>query len=537
MNALIASWNKLAPQDRRALSVCIVFLLSVGLYMGILGPLGNMYEATVQEQSNLKNEIQLNTPKAMVLPDREAKLRQVKGEYEALKRQLDLIDRRDWAASDIYNEIRDYASITDLTIKDIRPLTQKKEGFLQSQPMDVSFSGSFTAIEKFIYYLETSPQVFVVSEISLTGKSGSMEGGLVVSKYSIPSKVDSNMPEHGEKLILSVPPWIGYAPFEIARHKGWLYANGTGIECFFSEHEKTNFDKLYAGEIDGTATHVLELMQLLNRGVDLRIVAPLAQFKSGDTLMVAGNSPVRSVKHLRGKTVFVETGGAAHYFLYEVLKQNGMSLSDVKISNMSREMVSQSLQAGLIEAGVTFEPYVGRLLRQRIARPLAGPEDVENWSLQFLVIREDALKDNGHAVEALINGFARAVRWWQKNPDQAIEFLVSDNPQGVSQRSIKEIMKNVLFLTPLQVQAYFCAEPEVEDSRDKFFKKYEDFFKQELGYEVAVPKADIIDWQYARKVFNCTAHTGAAHVNATRSNAIQVNTTSMNATHSAGDES
>ncbi len=532
MNALIASWKKLAPQDRRALSICIVFLFGVGLYMGVLAPLSDMYTTTVQEQFHLKNEIQLNTPKAMVLPDREAKLRQVKGEYEALKRQLDLIDRRDWAASDIYNEIRDYASITDVTIKEIRPLTQKKEDFLQSQPMDVSFSGSFTTIEKFIYYLETSPQVFAVSEISLTGKSGSMEGGLVVSKYSIPSKVDPNIPEHSDKLIFSVPPWIGYAPFEIARHKGWLQTNGTRIECYFSEHEKTNFEKLYAGEIDGTATHVLNLMQLLNKGVDLRIVAPLAQFKSGDTLMVAGNSPVKSVKQLRGKTIFVETGGTAHYFLYEVLKQNGMSLSDIKISNMSREVVSQSLQAGLIEAGVTFEPYVGRLLRQRIARPLAGPENVENWALQFLVIRADSLKGNKHAVEALINGFARAVRWWQKNPDQAIEFLASDNPQGVSQRSIKEIMKNVLFLNPHQVQAFFCSKPETENSRDGYFKKYENFFKQELGYEVTVPKADIIDWQYARNVFNCTAHVKTTHVNATHSNATHVN-----ATHSPGGNS
>ncbi|NDV27660.1 type 4a pilus biogenesis protein PilO [Desulfovibrio sp. JC010] len=529
MNALLASWNKLAPQDRRALGICIVFLICVTLYMGVLAPLGDMYEATVQEQFNLKNQIQLNTPKAMVLPDREAKLRQVKDEYESLKRQLDLIDRRDWAASDIYNEIRDYASVTGVTIKEIRPLSQKQEGFLQSQPMDVTFSGSFTAIEKFIYYLETSPQVFVVSEITLTGKSGAMQGGLVVSKYSIPAKADSKMPEHAVKLVLAVPPWIGFAPFEIARHKGWLHANGTRIECYFSEHEKTNFEKLYTGEIDGTATHALELIQLLAKGVDLRIVAPLAQFKSGDTLMVAGSSPIKSLKHLRGKTVFVETGGAAHYFLYEVLKHNGMSLSDVRVSNMSREMVAQSLRAGLIEAGVTFEPYVGRLHRERIARPLAGPEAIDNWTLQFLVMREDALSGNGHAVESLIKGFARAVSWWQKNPEQAEQFLASDNPQGVSRRTIEEIMKSVRFLTPDEAKVYFCNGPEAQNSMDEYFGKYESFFKQELGYEVVVPKADILDWQYARKVYNCTAHGKPVHTNATH-----VNGTHMNATRREG---
>ncbi|WP_319777153.1 type 4a pilus biogenesis protein PilO [Maridesulfovibrio sp.] len=529
MNALISFWKKLAPQDRRALGICIVFLLSVALYMGVLAPLVDMYEATVQEQAGLKKEIQFNTPKAMVLPDREAKLRQVKDEYESLKRQLDLIDRRDWAASDIYNEIRDYASITGVVIKEIRPLTQKKDGFLQSQPMDVTFSGTFAAIEKFIYYLETSPQVFVVSEITLTGKNGSMQGGVVVSKYSIPSRVDSRMPEHTVRLVLAVPPWIGFAPFEIARHKGWLHANGTRIECYFSEHEKTNFEKLYAGEIDGTATHALELIQLLTKGVDLRIVAPLARFRSGDTLMVAGSSPVKSVNDLRGKTVFLETGGAAHYFLYEVLKKNGMSLSDVTLSNMSREMVSQSLRAGLIEAGVTFEPYVDRLQRERIARPIAGPEDVDNWALQFLVMREDALSGNGQAVEALIAGFVRAVSWWQKNPDEAMQFLVADNPQGVSTRTIEDVMKSVRFLPPAEAKVYFCSVPESQNHMDEYFKKYESFFKQELGYDVVVPKADIIDWRYARKVYNCTAHANTTHVNASHANA-----THMNSTHGAG---
>ncbi len=159
MNILLASWNKLDPRDRRALGICLIFLFSVVLYMGVLAPLGNMYEATVQEQVELKQEIQLNTPKAMVLPDREAKLRQVKNEYDSLKRQLDLVDRRDWSSSDIYNEIRDYASITGVVIKEMRPLSQKQNAFLSSQPMDVTFSGSFTAVEKFIYYLETSPQV------------------------------------------------------------------------------------------------------------------------------------------------------------------------------------------------------------------------------------------------------------------------------------------------------------------------------------------------------------------------------------------
>ncbi|WP_415719361.1 type 4a pilus biogenesis protein PilO [Maridesulfovibrio sp.] len=530
MNALLTAWNKLAPQDRRALSLCLVFLLSVGLYMGVLAPLGDMYEATVQEQAGLKNRIQLNTPKAMVLPDREAKLRQVKDEYASLKRQLDLIDRGDWASSDIYNEIRDFASITGVIIKEIRPMTSKKEGFLQSQPMEVTFSGAFTAIEKFIYYLETSPQVFVVSEITLTGESGAMQGGLVVSKYSIPARVDSKMQEQGGRLILSVPPWIGFAPFEIARHNGWLHANGTRIECYFSEHEKTNFDKLYAGEIDGTATHALELIQLLTKGVDLRIVAPLARFRAGDALMVAGSSPVKSVKELRGKTVFLQTGGAAHYFLYEVLKKNGMSLSDVKVSDMSREMVSQSLQAGLIEVGVTFEPYVSRLQRLRIARPVAGPDDLDNWTLQFLVLRKDSLAGNGDAVEALIKGFSRAVRWWRKNPDQAMAFLTEDNPQGVSRQTVEEVMKSVRFLDPDEGQEYFCNGPESRNKTDEYFKKYEGFFKQELGYDVVVPKDDILDWRYARKVFNCSAQANATHINSKHMNA-----THMNSTHGAGE--
>lgn len=529
MNALLASWNKLAQQDRRALTICIVFLFIVGLYMGVLAPLGDMYESTVQEQSDLKNKIQLNTPKAMVLPDREAKLRQVKDEYESLKRQLDLIDRRDWAASDIYNEIRDYASITGVTIKEIRPMTHKKEGFLQSQPMEVSFSGAFTSIEKFIYYLETSPQVFVVSEITLTGKSGDMQGGLLVSKYSIPARVDSKMSDNSARLILSVPPWIGFAPFEIARHNGWLHANGTRVECYFSPYEKTNFEKLYTGEIDGTATHALDLIQLLTKGVDLRIVAPLAKFRSGDTLMVAGSSPIKSVKDVRGQTVYLQTGGAAHYFLYEVLKKNGMSLSDVKVSDMSREMVSQSLEAGLIEVGVTFEPYVGRLQRQRIARPVAGPEDLDNWMLQFLVLREDALPGSAEAVEALINGFSRAVRWWHDNPDQALAFLTEDNPQGVSRRTIEEIMKSVRFLSAEEAQVYFCTEPESENKTDEYFKKYEGFFKQELGYDVVVPKADVIDWRFARKVFNCSAHG-----NSTLENSKHMNATHMNAIHGTG---
>ena len=124
-----------------------------------------------------------------------------------------------------------------------------------------------------------------------------------------------------------------------------------------------------------------------------------------------------------------------------------MSLSDVTVSDMSRDIVAQSLRAGLIEVGVTFEPYVSRLQKMRIARPVAGLEEVDNWSLQFLVLREDALPGNGKAVETLISGYVRAVNWWMNNPEEAVQFLSANNPQGVSEKTINRVMKKVRFLT------------------------------------------------------------------------------------------
>lgn len=510
MNAIIAAWTKLDPRDRKALSLLSVFLLLAVGYVGVFEPLSDMYEADAQQQADLQQTIAEDTPKALILSNREARLKQARDEYNTLTGRLDLRDIKSWAESDVYNDISDYARITRVAVKDIRPMAPRKDGFMSRLPFSVTFQGDFSNIEEFIYYLETSPQVFVITQLSLSGKNGLVEGDATLEKYSLPEGGKVEPPSQPVEVVLTVPRWLGFAPFEYARSKGWLSdKKGERVDLFFSECEKTNLRMLYAGEVDGTATQVFDLVREMIKGVDLRILAPLAYFQLSDSLLTSIDSKITSVEDLRGKTIYLEKGGVSHFFLYKVLKQHGMSLADVKVRNMNRPMVAQSLESGLIEAGVTFEPFVSRLVKLKAVNVLVAPDSERDKILQLLVFREDSLAGHSWTIESLIRSYYRAVDWWKAHPKESIEFLEENEAKGASATTIQDIMQGVRYLPPQEMTALVCPGPGGKTKTEDLFREYEDFFRQYLGYELVVPQSEVIDWRFVQRVFNCSEHANS----------------------------
>jgi NitT/TauT family transport system substrate-binding protein len=510
MNAIIAAWSKLDPRDRKALSLLSVFLLLAAGYLGVFEPLSDMYEADAQKQTDLQQTIAEDTPKALVLSNRESRLRQARDEYNTLTSRLELRDLKSWAESDVYNDIRDYARITRVAVKDIRPMAPRKDGFMNRMPFSVTFQGDFSSIEEFIYYLETSPQVFVITQLSLSGKSGQVEGEATLEKYSLPAGGKVEPPKQPVEVVLTVPRWLGFAPFEYARSKGWLSdKKGERVDLFFSEYEKTNLRMLYAGEVDGTATQVFNLVRELIHGANLKILAPLAYFQLSDSLLTSIDSKITSVEDLRGKTVYLEKGSVSHFFLYKVLKQHGMSLSDVTVRNMNRPMVAQSLEAGLIEAGVTFEPFVSRLVKIKAANVLVAPDSERDKILQILIFREDSLAGHEHTIESLIRSYYQAVDWWKAHPQESVEFVAGHDGEGASAATIRDILQGVRYLSSEEVRSLVCPGPGGKLRTEDFFREYEDFFRQYLGYELVVPQSEVIDWRFAQKVFHCSEYVNS----------------------------
>lgn len=502
MRFLLEHWKKLAPRDRKALTICFSFLAVIGFYLGALEPLLDTYEDAVQQKTVLEQSIRQNLPKVQVLPIRMAQLKRARAEYDYLVNRLSLAGPNAWNLSEVYHEIRVYASTTGVSIRDIRPMTRRKAGFMSGLPLEVSFQGNYKDIVKFIYYLETSPQVLVLSRLSLSGEKPPLSGTIVVNKVELPSPDTQITINRESDLILTVAPWNGFAPFQYAKKEGALSTDSTHVEFYFSQYESTSFDMLIANEIDGTAAPTLDLIKLLLQGVDLKVVAPLAYYNVTETLFTAPESDIETLEDLRGRDIYLEKDSVAHFLLYKILKKNRMKLSDLRVHDMDRMVVAQSLSAGIIEAGITSYPFASQLMENNEAEVLVSPEDWQRNILLLLCFRSDALPGKDEAMNSLLKAYFTIAEKWRKNPELAVSFIGRGATEEEYLSNTRKQMAQVRYLSPDEIREMICPRPSDSDLR-VFLNDYKDFLNQTLGYELKFPIDELVDWSYIRKIFEC----------------------------------
>lgn len=158
-------------------------------------------------------------------------------------------------------------------------------------------------------------------------------------------------------------------------------------------------------------------------GSPVKVVAVAKGLKPGSSnvaLVVAADSPIRSVTDLRGKKVGFMPGTITQYLLARVLDNAGLSLNDitpVRISSFS----SSSLEQGVFDAYTTGEPLLSKGLAEGKLRVLAYGGEPVTPGFAYLVASEKALADPAKA--ALIGKFvasmARSMRWQRENVTKA----------------------------------------------------------------------------------------------------------------------
>jgi NitT/TauT family transport system substrate-binding protein len=124
------------------------------------------------------------------------------------------------------------------------------------------------------------------------------------------------------------------------------------------------------------------LVQAFQRGIPLRLISPggiydasLPTNKKGLAVVVPADSPIRAAKDLVGKTV----GGPAVSDIIGLsmlawLSREGIDPASVRLLASAPNLVVSALQAGKVEAIVTFEPFLDAALATG-ARVIATPFD------------------------------------------------------------------------------------------------------------------------------------------------------------------
>lgn len=160
-----------------------------------------------------------------------------------------------------------------------------------------------------------------------------------------------------------------------------------------------------------------------NRDNETQLVAIIAYnaFGSGNGVVVHKDSPYYDLADLKGKTVSVPFGSAAHGMMLQAMQERGWTDSYWSLVSQSPEVGTTNLQEKKIDAHGDFVPFADLLPYRGFARKIFDGAQTKIPTFHGVVVRKDFAEKYPEAVVAYIKALMEANDWVRKDPKLAMQ--------------------------------------------------------------------------------------------------------------------
>ncbi|KZX12991.1 putative aliphatic sulfonates-binding protein precursor [Methanobrevibacter oralis] len=279
---------------------------------------------------------------------------------------------------------------------------------------------------------------------------------------------------------------IGYLPSDhdaalfVADAQGLYEKQGIKTELVQFNNGGDLMTAMASGDVDVGYVGITPVLSSIEKGVPVKVISAVQTEGSG--IVVTKDSGISSAKDLVGKSI--ATPGEAsiqHALLAYYLKENGLSLDDVKVSSMKVPSMNDALNTGKIDAIITFQPYVSIAAKNDNNKVLANSTDIlPNHPCCVVAASDDFLNKNPDTAKAIVDIHKEATDFINKNPDKVVDLL----PEDIVSDEDSELESIESF-------------PFISGIDDKFKSDVDDFMglEVELGLLKEVIPQDKIYWK------------------------------------------
>lgn len=229
---------------------------------------------------------------------------------------------------------------------------------------------------------------------------------------------------------------IGYASAlhgQIAKtlgEAGIAKKHGLDAELTFFQYGPPQAEALATKNLDVSFTSLVPTSSLLSKKPGyVQVVAVLGSSIHG--VIAQGDSDIKTLADLKGKTIGVPFGSDSHVDLLVALKAAGLDpATDLKIQNLAPNEQAAPFQQKLVDAVLARPP-----LQQRLQKEFGGRE-IQQWPHHLWAIaRTEFLAENPGVEAKLQAAINEAVAYVIANPDQTAAWFAQDlrqKPEAVA---------------------------------------------------------------------------------------------------------
>ncbi|KPA90119.1 ABC-type nitrate/sulfonate/bicarbonate transport system, periplasmic component [Pseudomonas asplenii] len=215
--------------------------------------------------------------------------------------------------------------------------------------------------------------------------------------------------------------WVGYGTLYLARDLGYFKEQGLDVTLTTMEEASMYMAAQASGKLSGSASTIDEILKYRSKDFCFRAVAALDESHGGDGVLVGKD--VTSLKDLKGKPIAVNEGSVSQFWLSYLLKQNGMSLADLDVQNMTADDAATAFIAGRVPAAVTWEPHLSLVREKGQGKVLVDSSATPGVIVDVVALSCDVIDRQPNDVKALVKGLYKAVQYTHDHPEEAYKIM------------------------------------------------------------------------------------------------------------------
>jgi NitT/TauT family transport system substrate-binding protein len=216
--------------------------------------------------------------------------------------------------------------------------------------------------------------------------------------------------------------------------------------------------------------------------------------KGGDGIVA--NKDIAGIADLKGKKVAFEEGSVSQFFLNALLKDAGLSQSDIEPINMAATDAGVAFAAKQVDAAVTWEPALSQGAKAEHGHLLLTSADKPGLITDVVAATDATLKNKSADVKGFVRDWYKALDFIKSNPDEANSIMA----QGVGgwlndPKVFAETLSGIEYLDKDKNVAFF-GTPAAPGQIDKTLGAALDIWKGFGRIQVDVKPQDMIDYTF-----------------------------------------
>jgi len=232
-----------------------------------------------------------------------------------------------------------------------------------------------------------------------------------------------------DPLEILITDWSPYGLVYVAQEKGIFEKNQVDVKITLLDESESLLEFPKGFLADGSLEVFADVIFFDTNYVDSQLVYAIDESGMADVVV----SKFDSIKELQGKTIGVwELGGFSHLFVLSLLENNGINPNDVIFREVVPNEIVNKLNAGLIDAGHTFDKENVNNAIDSGFKIIATERDTPGLIVDGIMFKTEVIKNRHDDVFNFIKSYAETQDYCKILLDECSEIIAKKFNRDVS---------------------------------------------------------------------------------------------------------